>query len=128
MSRYIEALEILDHNWTRLVNPDYTDEELGKAQNVAIETLEQYENAFEHGYTEAESKYREILERKRGKWKVLSDNIGDFRKAGYRWIKCNKCTNQVKIRLDSPLYDFCPYCGADMRERREDVEAVNTKN
>ena len=34
-----EALEILDHNWTRLVNPDYTDEELGKAQNMAIEAL-----------------------------------------------------------------------------------------
>lgn len=35
-----EALEILDHNWTRLVNPDYTDEELGKAQDMAIEALE----------------------------------------------------------------------------------------
>lgn len=36
-----EALEILDHNWTRLVNTDYTDEELGKAQNMAIESLEE---------------------------------------------------------------------------------------
>lgn len=62
----------------------------------------------------------EALERKRGKWIVVPDNIGDFQKAGYRWVKCNKCTNQVKIRLDSPLYDFCPYCGSDMRERRED--------
>lgn len=61
----------------------------------------------------------EALERKRGEWKVLSDNIGDFQKAGYRWVKCNKCTNQVKIKLDSPLYDFCPYCGSDMRERGE---------
>jgi len=45
-----EALEILDHNWTRLVNPDYTDEELGKAQNMAIEALE------------------EVIERKHGEW------------------------------------------------------------
>lgn len=35
-----EASEIFDHNWTRLVNPDYTDEELGKAQNMATKVLE----------------------------------------------------------------------------------------
>ena len=34
-----KALEILDHNWTRLVNSDYTDEELGQAQDMAIEAL-----------------------------------------------------------------------------------------
>ena len=36
-----EAYDILDHNWTRLVNPDYTDEELGDAQNLAIELLKE---------------------------------------------------------------------------------------
>ena len=61
----------------------------------------------------------DVRENVRGEWKVLSDDIGDFRKAGYRWVKCNKCTNQVKIRLDSPLYDFCPNCGADMRGEEE---------
>lgn len=35
-----EALEILDHNWTRLVNSDYTDIELGQAQDLAIKALE----------------------------------------------------------------------------------------
>lgn len=34
-----EAIEILDHNWTKLVNPDYSDEELGEAQNLAIKAL-----------------------------------------------------------------------------------------
>ena len=34
-----EAKEILDHNWTKLVNPDYSDEELGEAQNLAIKAL-----------------------------------------------------------------------------------------
>ena len=38
-----EAKEILDHNWTKLVNPDYSDEELGEAQNLAIKALEQTE-------------------------------------------------------------------------------------
>jgi hypothetical protein len=35
-----EALEILNHNWTRLVNSDYTDIELGQAQDTAIKALE----------------------------------------------------------------------------------------
>jgi len=38
-----DAREILDHNWTKLVNPDYSDEELGEAQNLAIKALEQTE-------------------------------------------------------------------------------------
>lgn len=31
-----EAKEILDHNWTKLVNPDYSDEELGEALDVVL--------------------------------------------------------------------------------------------
>lgn len=34
-----EVKEIFDHNWTKLVNPDYSDEELGEAQNLAIKAL-----------------------------------------------------------------------------------------
>ena len=35
-----EALDILDDNHTKLVNYDYSDEELGKAHNTAINSLE----------------------------------------------------------------------------------------
>lgn len=35
-----EALEILEHNWTRLVNPEYTGIKLGQAQDLAIKALE----------------------------------------------------------------------------------------
>ena len=35
-----EALEILEHNWTKLVNPDCTDEELGQALDLAIKALQ----------------------------------------------------------------------------------------
>ena len=34
-----EAIEIFEHNWTRLVNPDYTEEELNDALNMAIKGL-----------------------------------------------------------------------------------------
>lgn len=36
-----DALEILTHNWTKLVNPDCTDKELGQAQDLAIKALEE---------------------------------------------------------------------------------------
>lgn len=38
-----QALEILEHNWTKLVNPDCTDEELGQALDIAIKALEENE-------------------------------------------------------------------------------------
>ena len=34
-----QAIEILEHNWTKLVNPDCTDEELGQALDLAITAL-----------------------------------------------------------------------------------------
>lgn len=61
-----KAREILDHNWTRVVNPDYTEIELGRVQDTAIKALEVvekiknvYANAYkcllgnlENGFTE----------------------------------------------------------------------------
>lgn len=38
-----EAIEIFEHNWTRLVNHDYTDEELNEALTTAIRALEDQE-------------------------------------------------------------------------------------
>ena len=111
-----EAIEILEHNWSCLVNADYTEEECNKALHIAIEALEQYENAFEHGYTEAESKYREILERKRGEWLETSESIG------WEEVGCAECSVCGKtlvlgdytmddIKFD---YNYCPNCGARM--------------
>lgn len=34
-----EAIDIFEHNWTKLVNPDYTEEELNKAIGMAIKAL-----------------------------------------------------------------------------------------
>ena len=85
---------------------------------MAIEALEQYENAFEHGYTEAESKYREILERKRGEW--IETSSGDHWKcsrcnyrAGFWFDEENSC--EWSMDVSEWLSNFCPNCGADMR-------------
>ena len=34
-----EAREVFEHNWTRIDNPDYTEDELGEAIDMAIEAL-----------------------------------------------------------------------------------------
>lgn len=35
-----KAFDILEHNWTRLVNPDYSDNELNEALVIAMKALE----------------------------------------------------------------------------------------
>ena len=62
-------------------------------------------------------------ERKHGKWIVLYDENSP--QDGI-W-KCSICGYIRLIDNISPT-NFCPNCGAKMDERREDVEAVNTKN
>ena len=82
-----EALEILDHNWTRLVNPDYTDEELGKAQNMAIEALE----------------------RKRGIWMPIEQGDKGYSAGDFICSCCGKPNKCYSVT------DYCCSCGAEMR-------------
>lgn len=85
-----KALEILDHNWTRLVNSDYTDEELGQAQDMAIEALE---------------------ERPTGEWIYVQ--IGNT-----KYIECSNCKEQFysenSLEVWSSEYKYCHRCGAKM--------------
>lgn len=101
-----EAKEILQAVKFLLPTEAYSDT-AEEALDMAIEALEQYENAFEHGYTEAESKYREILERKHGEW-IESD---------FGW-KCSICGNTSVMWQRT--YNFCPNCGADMRGDKDE--------
>lgn len=79
---------------------------------MAIEALEQYEMAYEHGWTDAESKYREILERKRGEWidQVVEDEL--------LAQKCSVC-GYLEYVYGRPNY--CSNCGAEMRGEKDGV-------
>ena len=53
-------------------------------------------------------------ERKPGKWVVTSE----FEDC--RYAKCNQCNVTQVFYYNKPLTNYCPNCGADMRERRTD--------
>lgn len=59
----------------------------------------------------------EALKRKRGEWQVYYDE--DSPQDGI-W-KCSICS-YIKLIDDISPTNFCPNCGADMRERREDEQ------
>lgn len=48
-------------------------------------------------------------ERKTGKWKLCKEK-SDFSETVYAFYECSNC-EQLAVKD----YDFCPYCGADMR-------------
>ena len=60
---------------------------------------------YEQALSEIKEMLESQLERKKGKWIDKSDGIDGA------WNYCSVCGEQV---ID--LYDFCPNCGADMRE------------
>ena len=53
-----------------------------------------------------------VVERKRGKW--MSNDTDGF--------MCSVCRNICRqpVLMGTPMFYFCPICGADMREESED--------
>lgn len=52
----------------------------------------------------------DVVERKHGKWNWVSFNI-----------ECSECGAMPNFDSTEPLYNFCPNCGADMREEKTDA-------
>ena len=53
-------------------------------------------------------------ERKKGKWKWQTGDV----------YRCSECETDVHVAecMEEPIYNFCPYCSADMRQRGEEHE------
>ena len=100
MSRYIDADALID----RL---DYCVKE-GMGSTIAF--------TFKHMVEDAPS-----IEPKRGKWiGYNADKGGDWLRSDGEpiFLVCNKCYGTV-MNNTSAHWNFCPNCGADMRERKE---------
>ena len=50
----------------------------------------------------------DVLEVKRGKW---DDD-------GYGWVRCSICRGAIAVARGGNRFNFCPNCGADMREEQ----------
>ena len=60
----------------------------------------------------------DFVEVKHGEWYV-----DDFPKQGKKFIVCSECRSVIDCNVtyvDENEYDFCPYCGADMRKEGAD--------
>lgn len=54
-------------------------------------------------------------QRRDGKWELIDDT--EFRIPGYR---CSICHCECEDWENKPTYNYCPQCGADMREGTDD--------
>ena len=87
-----EAIDIFEHNWTRLENHDYTEEELNEAFDMAIKALEQ--------------------EPKTGHWIKVVTEVSDLGNETWHY-ECSKCGACSFASGDDR---FCHHCGAEMKE------------
>jgi len=71
-----------------------------EALNMAIEALE----------------LAPTLARPKGKW-ILNDV--QYGSTSFRCSACNDVTDDVPTCCNKPLFNFCPACGADMREEAD---------
>lgn len=54
--------------------------------------------------------------RPRGEWKQVTAKDGEY----YCYHKCTNCGQTIESGFDNPpIFNFCPNCGADMREERQ---------
>ena len=66
----------------------------------------------------AEAPTADVQEVKHGKWVEAGEYLGELR------FKCSACQKNMAVStvMLKPVWNFCPNCGADMRERREECE------
>ena len=65
-----------------------------------------------------------IEPRKKGKWKQV--HVGGFTPGGNSLSVCSECGWEFGTHRIYPDYNFCPNCGADMREDAEEAKKCDT--
>lgn len=75
-----------------------------RAREMADLAKEQLEYAFNSGYKIAKAKY----DRPQGKWEKYQNDL----------FRCSNCgqADEVPTAMGTPIYNFCPNCGAKMQK------------
>lgn len=92
-----EAIEILKEEWR--INAELFGKQFDEALDLAIKALE---------------------EQKRPKGVWLESNKGAF---GFQDFACSNCHTEIKdmpTAMTTPIYNYCPTCGAKMKEEEND--------
>lgn len=117
MSRYIDAdkLFLNFNDWAFAESPDERHSDLPeysehKIHEMIYRTINEAMSAIEQQPT------ADVVERKHGEW--IQDKIVVMGE-GYVWY-CSECSWARFYGFNQPLYNFCPNCGSDMRERKEE--------
>lgn len=68
----------------------------------------------------------DVVERKYGEWEI------DWWQEGHKVRTCSYCKRSQTVNLfnGKVMFNFCPYCGADMRERKDNsiMDYSNSRN
>ena len=120
-----EAVLILRALWA-YKEPNYTEKEIREALDLAIDALENVDQLGED-LTKAMELVRKNKPLK-GSWQVIGYHMDK-----YFYCKCSNCQKKTKVFYDKTNpgefgslgdirrnVNFCMFCGADMREGRED--------
>lgn len=77
---------------------------------------ERIDAAYKEGYCDCEQEWlkERRQERKKGKW-IRENIVLTINPPQYQW-HCSECGKRVHWFTTEVLTDFCPNCGADMRE------------
>jgi len=117
--RAIDALKAIRYGLWEIDIPSSTVPEY-------VEHHEQIKNMMEitDGWIKKleEQSTADVVERKRGKW-IIKDNPG----TGWYRVTCSECGEDVTSTIPvigffpnaKPIWNFCPDCGADMREETD---------
>lgn len=101
---YEEALEKFLQN-PKTYTLDEVEAELGLTEDPNDKA------AFEAGYTKAQMELKDAYKPKKGKWVEFANEDGELD------LKCSVCGEEQGFYFG--YFNFCPNCGADMREEGE---------
>jgi len=106
MSRYIDADALISKAITRFFNEDYFSAIITMIDNMPTADVVEVQGEY-NGYKDIDSTV------KKTRWQITIDN-------GFKMYTCPECEcRMIKNNYDYAVglkgFNYCPYCGADMR-------------
>lgn len=119
------AIDWLENDWNGMVATVFD----GIRALPSVEpTTDELDNAYAHGYTDAEEKYRTSAQPRKGEWEEAWRSGFDGVR-NWHW-ECSECGFELNFDgcIDPnetlSMYNFCPNCGAKMKSDEATTETT----